>query len=445
MSSINKMRRNRTCHHILTPKFCRSFLITLFLLVFSANIFAQTPTLAEKVFDKYQTLLQREDIKAVIPLILVEIKKPETQALLTPDTINIVVDNPDLLKTFVPNIEDEFITLLKEDQEIQGFLRDTDVQSLLQDINAIDELTELLRLAELSLAARVAEVYEMFFQREDMRELLPTILATLKKPDIQALVTPELLKSVADNPDVLKTVMPSIDEKFITLLNEDAEVMTFISDSDVQLLLQTPTAIDELAELLNLELSLPVIVRIVPASVESPLVGEQLIITVDIADGQDVFGYMAAINFDPTALRFIALEHDTYLQGELLPLPTSIMDGKVSFAQISIDAPANTADGTLVSITFEVIKAKASELTLTDVVISKEAGVELPVITENAEITEPPTPPWDVNKDGNVNILDLTFVASHFGSDDAPPEADVNGDGRVNILDLTSVASHFGE
>ena len=31
---------------------------------------------------------------------------------------------PDLLKTFVPDIDDEFITLLKEDQEIQTFLRD---------------------------------------------------------------------------------------------------------------------------------------------------------------------------------------------------------------------------------------------------------------------------------------------------------------------------------
>lgn len=445
MSSINKSRKTKYWYHILTVKFCLSFFITLFLLIFSANIFAQTPTLAEKVFEKYQTLLQREDIKELMPLILVEIKKPENQRLLTPDTINLVVDNPDLLKTFAPDIDDEFITLLKEDQEIQDFLRDTDVQSLLQDINAIDELTELLRLAELSLAARVAEIYEVFFQREDMKELLPAILVSLKKPEIQVLITPELLKSVVDNPDILKTVLPNIDEKFITLLKEDAEVKNYISDSDVQLLLQTPKAIDELAELLNLKLLLPVIVRIVPASVETPLVGEQLIITVDIADAMDVFGYMAVVNFDPTALRFIALEHGTYLQGELLPLPTSVKDGKVSFAQISIDAPANNAVDTLVTITFEVIEAKASELTLTDVIISKEAGVELPVIIENAEITEPPTPPWDVNKDGNVNILDLTFVASHFGSENAPPEADVNGDGSINILDLTLVAGHFGE
>ncbi|MYH81802.1 hypothetical protein F4009_07515 [Candidatus Poribacteria bacterium] len=53
-----------------------------------------------------------------------------------------------------------------------------------------------------------------------------------------------------------------------------------------------------------------------------------------------------------------------------------------------------------------------------------------------------PTNPYDVNADGVVNILDLTFVASRFGQKD--PKADVNGDGTVNILDLVRVAQHFG-
>ena len=47
----------------------------------------------------------------------------------------------------------------------------------------------------------------------------------------------------------------------------------------------------------------------------------------------------------------------------------------------------------------------------------------------------------DVNRDGIVNILDLTFVASRFGQK-AP---DLNGDGIVNILDLTLVARHIGK
>ena len=50
--------------------------------------------------------------------------------------------------------------------------------------------------------------------------------------------------------------------------------------------------------------------------------------------------------------------------------------------------------------------------------------------------------PYDVNADGIVNILDLTFVASRFG--EADPKADVNSDGTVNILDLTLIAQNFG-
>ena len=48
----------------------------------------------------------------------------------------------------------------------------------------------------------------------------------------------------------------------------------------------------------------------------------------------------------------------------------------------------------------------------------------------------------DVNKDGVVNILDLTLVASNFGKS-GKNDADVNADGLVNILDLTLVAAAF--
>lgn len=53
-----------------------------------------------------------------------------------------------------------------------------------------------------------------------------------------------------------------------------------------------------------------------------------------------------------------------------------------------------------------------------------------------------PTNPYDVNEDGVINILDLTFVASRLGQNDT--KADVNGDDTVNILDLVLVAQHFG-
>ena len=397
-------------------------------------------SLAEKVFQKYQTFLLREDIQALLPTILEEIIKPENQELLSPATINLVVDNPDLLKTFVPDIEDEFITLLKEDEEIQTFLRDADVQALLQNPEAINELAALIELSQLPLLERIFGRYQEFFQRQDIMQLLPNVLAQFKNPENQALLQPNTLTLAVENPDHLKQVLPQINDAFITLLKEDTEVKALINDPDFQQLLQDPAAIDELAALLNIN----VIVRIVPASIESPQVGEQLIITVDIANGFNVAGYQGTVQFDSTALQYVSLTHGTYLSGQVIPVATKATENQVTFAQTTIDTTASTAEDTLVTITFDVLEAKASMLTLSGVIIGGFGGTSFPVITENTEILEPPKP-WDVNNDGFVNILDLTFVALYFGKEDAPPEADVNGDGNVNILDLTLVANHFDE
>ena len=51
------------------------------------------------------------------------------------------------------------------------------------------------------------------------------------------------------------------------------------------------------------------------------------------------------------------------------------------------------------------------------------------------------TSTYDVTGDGVVNILDIVFVASHFG--EVNTDADVNVDGVINILDLTLVAQNF--
>ena len=54
------------------------------------------------------------------------------------------------------------------------------------------------------------------------------------------------------------------------------------------------------------------------------------------------------------------------------------------------------------------------------------------------------TLPWDINKDGIVDVADIRIVGSNLGRT-GMPELDLNGDGVINMLDLLIVAIHYGE
>ena len=56
--------------------------------------------------------------------------------------------------------------------------------------------------------------------------------------------------------------------------------------------------------------------------------------------------------------------------------------------------------------------------------------------------------PGDINRDGDVNILDLSILLANFGKSGAAITdllADINEDGDVNILDLSILLSNFGK
>ncbi len=97
----------------------------------------------------------------------------------------------------------------------------------------------------------------------------------------------------------------------------------------------------------------------------------------------------------------------------------------------------------------EVVKALLTHEDIKPSLKNKEGETPLDIAlaTDNSAIIEmfpdPPPRKEDVNRDGEVNILDLVAVASKFGEKDAG-NADVNGDGVVDIRDLVLVAGAFG-
>ena len=182
--------------------------------------------------------------------------------------------------------------------------------------------------------------------------------------------------------------------------------------------------------------------KFLPSPAPSPAIGEQLTLSINIADGENVAAYQATVQFDDSALRYISSANGDYLPAGAFPLPAEASGNTVTLAAVSLTGES-AGDGTLATITFEVIAVKESTLTLSGVLLSDSAETASRPQVEAGLIVEPPQLKEDVNADGVVNILDLVRVASNLGKS-GENGADVNGDGVVNILDLVLVAGAFG-
>ena len=184
------------------------------------------------------------------------------------------------------------------------------------------------------------------------------------------------------------------------------------------------------------------VVSISPSSVASPPVGGQLEVRLNIASGEAVAGYQATVQFDTTALRYVSGANGDYLPAGAFFVQPKVEGNLVKLNAASLAGESN-GDGTLATLAFEVIAAKASALTLSDVILTDNEGIGYAPSVENVEITEPTGLKGDVNGDGIVNIQDLVLVAANLGKT-GQNAADVNGDGQVNIQDLVLVAGALG-
>ena len=98
-------------------------------------------------------------------------------------------------------------------------------------------------------------------------------------------------------------------------------------------------------------------------------------VNINIMGGEGVAGYQVTVNFDSTALNYVSLDYNAdYLTNPLLALGQglTVSDGSVQFVALG---SAPDGDHTLATITFEVVEAKASSITLTDVIVSDAGGV----------------------------------------------------------------------
>ena len=100
-------------------------------------------TLATQIFDRYGQTFRQPEIQSVLPNILRWLEVPENRARLTPEFIEIMVEHPELLRTF--GVDAESVNYIKDTPEIGDFFKDPDFQTLIQDETALSEFIMLVQ------------------------------------------------------------------------------------------------------------------------------------------------------------------------------------------------------------------------------------------------------------------------------------------------------------
>lgn len=162
------------------------------------------------------------------------------------------------------------------------------------------------------------------------------------------------------------------------------------------------------------------VVSIDPAEVASPAAGGQLSVSIKIANGTNVAGYDVTVSFDTTALEYVEIKNADYLPGGAFAAPAQVSGGRVTLAATSLSGAASARSGTLATLKFNVVAEKDSTIELIEVILSDSAANALAVTTQNGSVVVQQSAPWDLNKDGMVNVLDLTLVARDLGKTGSP-------------------------
>ena len=131
-------------------------------------------------------------------------------------------------------------------------------------------------------------------------------------------------------------------------------------------------------------------VRVSPSPVPSPAIGAQLTPSLKISGGENVAGYQVTVGFDTSAIRYVDSANGDYLPPGAF-LATPVVEG------ITLAATLLAGDGTLATLTFEVIAVKALTVSISEVMPSDSAGAGFRPQIENGEVVEPTQVTGDVN------------------------------------------------
>ena len=118
-------------------------------------------------------------------------------------------------------------------------------------------------------------------------------------------------------------------------------------------------------------------------STNTPPVGYQIEVSINIAGGSNVGGYEFTLTFSATELEFISIENSDYLPGDPFVPEIAPGDGSVRFAAVALTGTGE-GNGTLAIAKFKVLAEAETMIGLEDVVIGDRAAQPLQI----APVTE---------------------------------------------------------
>ena len=155
-------------------------------------------------------------------------------------------------------------------------------------------------------------------------------------------------------------------------------------------------------------------VNITPSPVMAPAIGEQLTVNVNITSTRNIAGYQVTLGFDSTALRYVKSANGDYLPAGAFFVPGIVDGNRVTIGAAAL-AGTRTGDGTLATLTFEVLALKESQLLLQDVRLRDSDIQPLLNFRGHSRVTLPPSVavPSDLHRLGPMAVTshhDIRFL-----------------------------------
>ena len=177
--------------------------------------------------------------------------------------------------------------------------------------------------------------------------------------------------------------------------------------------------------------------------------------TLDISAKEvfDLAGWQFDIVFDPTILEAVNATEGNFLKtdGGTTFFQSGTIDnasGKITgLSAIRLSDPGVSGTGLLLQVRFKAKSAGETELTLHNFQFGDITGESFPAGPHQTRIVvEGRLATGDVNRDGQVSVLDLILISRQLGKRvSAGSPVDLNSDGVVSILDLILAAQSLGK